>query len=402
MNLKFNQFAIMTLLCITIVSCKKKEEETPAPQNNTATSAAIILNCDISSGITLINHNPLGIDYVINCPVVVSSGNFKIDNDVSIQITPNGSLTIDGDAYITAVGLQNKPITFEGVTNTPGSWSNISIETNDPRNVMDYCVLKNGGSTINDYVRVGGFSYDSKAMLYVYGKLALTNSTFSNSGGQGVWFASESEALNLKSNTFSNNKSLPLVIYAGNMDNCDFASCSFTNNVKNNIGIYGITSNSEIAESVIIKKAPVFYFVMSDLNFLKDTEFNAGTHFVMSAESLIRIYYDGSLKIKGTAAEPVTIEGESNIAGFWSGLHINSNNVKNEFTYLNISDGGNQPTTVSSVTANISVADIAHPGYLKISNVNSTNFAGCALAIDDTQTTLVNNSSLTIPTACEY
>lgn len=391
----------MTLMCIAFISCKKKEDN-PTPQNNSINSGAIILSCDISSNTKLTNHNPFGVDYIINCPVVVTSGEFTIDNDVTIQITPQGSLKIKDDAYISAVGLQNKPITFEGVTSNSGSWSNISIETNDPRNIMDYCVLKNGGSTVNDYVRVGGFSYNSKAMLYVLGKLVLTNSSFTNSGGQGVWFASESEAVNLESNSFKNNKSFPLVIYAGNMANCDFASCSFTNNVKNNIGIYGITSNSEIAEAVIIKKAPVFYFVMSDLNFLNDTEFNAGTHFVMSEASLIRIYYDGSLKIKGTSSEPVTIEGESNIAGFWSGLHIKSNNVKNKFTYLNISDGGNQPTTVSSVTANISVADIAHPGYLEISNVNSTNFAGCALAVDDTQTTLVNNSSITIPEACTY
>lgn len=384
------------MMGFTFLSCKKTENPT-IPSSN-----AIVLDCDISSDMTLTNHNRVGVDYIIDCPVVVSSGKFSIDTNVTIQITSNGSLTINGSAYINAIGMPNKPVTFGGESNNMGSWSNISIETNDTRNKMDYCILKNGGSTINDFVRVGGFSYASKAMLYVYGRLTLTNSTFSNSEGQGVWFASEAVATSVKSNSFIANKSFPIAIYAGNMVNCDFSSCSFSGNSKNHIAIYGVTSNAEIAEAVVIKQAPVSYYALSDLNFLNNTEFNAGTKFVMSSSSLIRVYYDGYLKINGTSAEPVTIEGESNIAGFWDGIHIKSNSVKNEFTYLNISDGGNEPTTVSDVTANISVADIAHSGYLKISNVTSTNFSGCALAADDVEATIVNNSTLTIPVSCEY
>jgi hypothetical protein len=399
MKRTITQLGMMAMLGFAFLSCKKEEG---TPITNTTLSGAIVLDCDISNDITLTNHNKTGVEYILNRAVVVSSGKFAIDTNVRIQITPQGSLTINGSAYINAVGLADKPITFEGTSSTAGSWSNISIETNDTRNKMDYCILKNGGSTVNDYVRVGGSSYSSKAMLYVFGRLSLTNSTLSNSEGQGVWFASESVATSLKSNVFSQNKSFPIAVYAGNMANCDFASCTFTDNSKNNIAIYGVTSNSEIAEAVTIKKAPVAYYVMSELNFLNNTEFNAGTNFIMSSSSLIRIYYDGYLKINGTALEPVNIVGESNMAGFWDGIHIKSNSVKNEFTYLNISDGGNEPTTISSVKANISVADIAHAGYLKLSNVTSTNFSGCALAADDTEATVVNNSTLTIEVSCTY
>lgn len=397
--MKHFQILSTGLIFLSLLSCDKKED--PDPTTSPA-QGAITLNCDISSDILLTNHNKLGVDYIIDCPVTVSAGKFAIDTNVRIQITPQGSLTINGTAYISAIGKENNPITFEGTSNTAGSWAYIAVNSNDNRNKMDYCILKNGGSTVDDYVRVAGFGYSSKAMLYAYGRLSLTNSTITNSEGQGVWFAQESKALDIKNNTFENNKSFPIAIYAGNMDNCDFASCTFTSNQKNQIAIYSVTSNAEVAEAVTIKKAPVAYYVLSSINFLDKTEFNAGTNFIVSSAAAIRVEETGYLKIKGTATENVSIEGESKTAGFWTGIHVESANTNNEFTYLNISDGGNEAVFITEIKANIAVGNPIEPGYLKLSNVSSTNFTGCALAIAGTDVTLVNNSTLTIPDACDY
>ncbi len=380
-------------LLILLAAC---EENDPTANN----SEPITLSCSINSSITLTNHNLKGVDYIINCPVDVVGGTFKIDTAVTIQFTSGGSLTIWNDAYIQAIGMENKPIIFEGTSNTKGSWGYVQIASPDNRNEMKYCVLRNGG---NDTFATGAaeFTYETNPILFVDGRLSLDHCTIENSEQDGAFFAGSSVIRGLSNTSFIGNSRFPISLYGGNMENTSFGTCTFSGNGNNYIGLFSKTSNAVVEENAVFNKASVPYYPITEMNFEENLTINAGVTFVMKSASLMSKGGNGFIKINGTSAEPVTIRGESNSAGFWRGLLVNTDNTENKFFYLNISNGGNSPTAFTDVKANISVGSV-RKARLEINNVTSTLFDGCAIAVSIADGTLINNTGISVPVECTY
>ncbi len=395
---------LFALLALSATACTK-EEITPEPTPTPAPPVpigAIVLNCSYQNGVTLTNQNKNGVDYIVNCDVEILGGKLQIDTNVIIQFATNTSLVVKQNAYIEAVGTASKTIVFESNSGNNTSWKGIFIESDDTRNKLDYCSIKNGG-TYSSSSYVGFSSLTQKANLYVFGKLAVTNSTISNSAGDGIFFGSESTALTFSNNIVSNNARYPITIYPPNLQNLSLLTCTFSANTNNQIGIYPVSSNKEVEFATLINKSPIPYFSFEDLNFNNNLDIKPGVTLIMASSKALTISGTWFIKVIGTSTEPIVIKGEVSSAGFWDGIFVNTNNSLNEFNYLNVSDGGNQPTaTVSSIKANISVGSRVSSAQLKLSNTTSTNFTGCALAITgySNTTTVVNNSTITIPTPC--
>jgi hypothetical protein len=396
-------------LCATLaVACKKEDvEPTPAPTPPPApVEGPITLSCSYNNGLTLTNHykKGSGVDYIINCDCEITGGKLAIDTNVVIQFTNGGSLTIKNNAYIEAKGTPSKTIVFEGTVNASESWRGVFIESNDPRNTMDYCVVKNAGNEAYDGV-IGASTYNTKANLWVSGNLKLTNSIISGSGGEGIYFYKQATLLTFSNNLVSNNAKNAMVIYAGDIANLGVNTSTFVGNTQNYIGLYSTSSNEEVAESVVINKANAPYLLMNDIFFKNNLTVNAGTTIHSKAAKTFGIDGSGFIKMIGTAAEPITLTGESNVAGFWNGLFISTTNPLNEINYCNISGGGNSIPFYqlpNDSKGNIAIGWGAGPGFLKVgANTNSTNSSGCVLA-RSANSTITNNSGLILTTPCIY
>lgn len=400
------KFTLLGILALSCVACKKNEiEPEPTEPAPTPTPAGpITLNCSYNAPLTLTNHNKNGVDYIVNCDVEFTGGRLFIDTNVIIQFTGSGSLNIKQGGYIEAIGTSSKTITFESNNGVNTNWQGIFVNSDDVRNKLVFCSIKNAGA-FTSISNVGASNLKEKAALHIYGKSAVVNCTITNSAGDGVYFGSESTALTFTNNVINNNTRYPITIYPPNLVNLSLQSCTLSGNTNNQIGLYSVSSNEEVEFATTINKANIDYKALVNLNFRNNLDIKPGVNLVMGSAMVLSIGNTGFFKAIGTPAEPINIKGEVAIAGFWDGIFINTDNVLNEFDYVNVSDGGNQPTaTISSIKANISVGSPVSNAKFKISNSTSTNFTGCALAACGTtaQVTITNNSTINIPAACQY
>jgi hypothetical protein len=399
-----NLLLTLSLSAVFIFSCKKEDTQ-PEPL---PVLGAITLGCSYNNGLTLTNHNKIGsgVDYIVNCDCEITRGKLAIDTNVIIQFSTSGSLKIKDNAYIEAKGSPSKTIVFEGQINAWSSWKGLFIESNDPRNSMDYCVVRNGGNT--DYTGyIGTSSYDTKANIWVSGNFKLSNSLVTGSGGEGLYFYEEATLLTFSNNVVSNNAKAPIILYSGDIANLGVATTTFIGNTDNYIGLYSVSSNKEVAESVVFNKAGVSYMLLNSHYFQNNLTVNPGVTIQSKASLALGIQGTGFIKMIGTATDPITLTGEVNVAGFWNGIVIGTTNPLNEINFINISGGGNSIPYYQVPTAgkgNIAVGYPAvGPAFLKLgSNTNSANSSGCILAVSAGNSTITNNSSLLLTVPCTY
>lgn len=110
-------------------------------------------------------------------------------------------LWVTSEGGIIANGTASDKIVFSGLTQSPGAWKGIEIQSASSFNLLNNAEVSYGGGT-------GGRG----ANIYMYGsssgtKLTLTNSLVSHSESYGVRAASGNAVLTESSNTFSNNAS---------------------------------------------------------------------------------------------------------------------------------------------------------------------------------------------------
>jgi predicted RecA/RadA family phage recombinase len=131
-------------------------------------------------------------------PIYVVTGSISINSPLTINpgttiiFKQNAGFTVSSTGSLKAVGTSVAPITFTGETKTPGFWKGICYyNTPSADNILSYVVIEYGGSTYFSYtdsqkanlaITVSGGTYHCT--------VAVTNSTFSNSGGYGIVLSS--------------------------------------------------------------------------------------------------------------------------------------------------------------------------------------------------------------------
>jgi len=124
------------------------------------------------------------------------------ENDVSFWVNSGSALVADGTS--------SDPITM---TATPGNeqqgwWRGIAFYSNNANNTLDYVEIRHAGKT-----DMSGISEPTNVALESESFLNLTNSTITDSGGNGVYCDASDASLSASGNTFSNNAGL-------NVGNC--------------------------------------------------------------------------------------------------------------------------------------------------------------------------------------
>lgn len=96
----------------------------------------------------------------------------------------------------------------------------------------------------------------------------------------------------------------------------------------------------------------------------------------------------GTLRVNGTATNPVVLKGNVSNAGSWRGVYIYSSSTQNKLNYCNIQDGGGEPFSSNGESANLVIS-----GRANISNCSFTNSADYGVEIrDGANYTFENNS----------
>lgn len=361
-----------------------------------------VLPCNINSNKTLTDINPDGVDYIVECDAEVTNGTLTIEPGVIIEFKTSARLIIKDMGIIKANGTDTKHIIMRGTSSATGAWDGVSIESNNSGNQMSYVEVLNAGETENFNTSVGGFSYDKKTAVAVYGKLSIKNCIVKGSGGDGISFSTEATVLGFENNTLTQNARYPIVTYCGHINAMNFATCTLTGNTQSYIAVFSTSSNNEVEETTTFKATSIPFLAINDLYFQSDLTFDAGAVLVFQNDLGLGIQGNGRILTNGTAAKPVIWRGESEVAGYWRGCLVNTVNPLNVLNHTIIADAGSSENAYSTGKTSLAVGSVVE-AKLTINNISAPRFVNCAVSVGSSSwgATMTNNSP-EITSICTY
>lgn len=313
-----------------------------------------VLDCNISSPTTLVD-GPAEVDYLVECVVDVTAA-LTIEAGVVIEFAENAGLGIYDNGSIKAIGETEKNIVFRGTQDVAGFWRGIHIETRSVNNVFNHVQIRNAGS---NYV----YCCNDKASLFLKGGLlALDNTLITEGGGSGLVVKGDAEFGSLTNIQITGHDEYPVMTTAEALGYFGDPESDFSGNTQDFIYI----NNSSLSETTTWSETNVPYMLNGDvLDVTAGLTIAAGTIIEVESDGGIGVYDNGSITVNGTSSNPVIIRGKEALAGYWRGIHMETNSISNNLNYLEIYDAGSNYVYCCNAIAALFFKD----GRCAISNV---------------------------------
>ncbi|AFL81567.1 hypothetical protein Aeqsu_2104 [Aequorivita sublithincola DSM 14238] len=313
-------------------SITEEDGDATSPNSPKGNTAPLTLDCNYfkDNPNTVLKDNPEApIDYIITCFTRID-GKLTIEPGVVIAFEQNAGMEFKDKSSFSMIGTAAKPILLTGKEKTPGFWRGIYTESPNSNNVMNYVTIDYAG---------GG---NSKSALAIYGEassIKMENCTVSNSKFTGMFVrddvAKDVNNINMKNSTFTkNNIPVKTNITRLNMFN---GSNSFSGN-KND---YVYIDRENLKGDATWSKLDVPYFLQNNFRYQDGVlTVEPGVEIIISAQNWMHLSNKASLVMVGTAAEPIIIRGEHDVAGFWQQLNIDSSSPLNEIGHVIFKNAG--------------------------------------------------------------
>ncbi|SDK64729.1 REJ domain-containing protein [Catalinimonas alkaloidigena] len=275
-------------------------------------------------------------DCIVDGDIYVSAA-LTVEPGVVIQFQPESGFATKETGSLSAVGNATKPIVFKGTSASPGSWSSILFDSNNPANKLEYVTLEYGG--FQEY-----YLGNQEAMVIVgdAARADIKHCTFLNSQNYGLYLYDEAVSVMLEDNQFLGNEGPAAYLHASQMAWMDKASDYAGEGNANGKQFL------QVAASNVEKSAtwPALNVPFRIAGTAKTTDASV----VVTVEAGARIQFEGddagiwvdkgALKAVGTAAAPIVFTGAVESPGAWSALYFSTSNANNELSYVTVAYGG--------------------------------------------------------------
>ena len=328
-----------------------------------------------------------GVDYVINCMLVISDCKLKIEPGVHIQFEgAQSGIYVKDKGELDIIGKSDKRIILEGKTPEKGSWAGIIIGS-DKDNEIVYADILHAGGTQHQWM------YDKAAVGLGFKdknpKLRLSNCNIQLSGGHGLYVSSASGNISrFNDNVFEENEGYPVYIPFAEIGNIESGTVYNNPNKPNKepaIALYGEDAGGNFADLTYSKRLSfinVPYRIMNacivdgghlsfdpgiTMEFMPDTYLG-----VVGTDSV------SSIEAKGTTTNPITFtKASSDLAAGWSGIYFANTSTYNKLSNCIIEYGGKSSPYGTVGIGNIIVGGDYSQGKVTVDDCiirNSTHF----------------------------
>ena len=284
---------------------------------------------------------------------------------------PNGGLEIAAGGSLKAVGTVDNKITFKGEQDVRGYWRGLLFESNNTNNELSFVIIANGGENGFD-----GADLKSNIMVDGSGRLKITNTTSTKSGGYGLYTRQLASSLSDFANNIFTDNVAPVMTRINHYHYFD-SGTSFVGNDDDYIDSYW--SNEDVTGNVTWQKLDVAYRMSTNLESITgNVVIAAGATFMGQPNGGLTISTGGSLKSNGTAIAPITFKGEQDVVGYWRGIRFSSNNANNLLNNVNIANGGEKGFDGANRKANV---EISNGGIATITNSTLSKSGGVGIRV---------------------
>jgi len=258
-------------------------------------------------------------DIVIEAPVTIAeSVEFQFTQSTRLRVLPGGSLN--------AVGDEGRRITFRGTNEIPGFWDGVEIDSNSDQNRLEFVDITNGGSSgyANVYMQ-----RDSR--------LAVRNTTISESETFGIEAEPNVEFPEFTGNTFASNGSGPMRIPVSLLDGVDETSSYAGGSGPKRITVYDADITGASTWSAM--DVPVFF--EQDIFLETPVTVDPGAEFRFGQSTSLVVRSGASLNaLSNESAGRTRFVGDEDVAGYWWGIQVIAASTENVLDYCEVANGG--------------------------------------------------------------
>jgi hypothetical protein len=328
MKINIKKSALLLLGVAVFSSCEQEDPLVGTTQT---------LECDyFTQDRVLVDDPDVTIDYLITCDMDVS-GDITVMPGVTIAFATDAGISVSENGSFKAEGTALLPILFTGEDGVKGSWRGILIDSNDPKNVFDHCVVEHaGGIAHNSNGDKGAF------VIWAESKATITNSIIRKSLTNGINAVYSNSLITLGGNTMTTNDGAPMLIdvsYVGIPTSLD--SYSGNGNPRIMVRIYSHT----VSENTTWHKVDVDYQISGG------PEMQVRQTAVLTIEPGVKAYFDAGCSLQafdqaaifaeGTVNEPIVFSGTNAANGAWGGIYFNyTSNTQNSLRYVKVEYAG--------------------------------------------------------------
>ena len=270
----------------------------------------------------------------VSIPWTIEAGNTLILEEDAV-------ISVSGDeGALHAVGTELSPILFTGAQKTRGYWWSVNLDgTNHADNQLDYVTFEYGGSIAHDANSAClRMIADSRGVT-----AGISNSTFRECGGYGLYLAGSAILPGFAGNTFTDNTLGPVMSGSTAVHQLDTTS-TYTGNDVDEVRVAADWVNA----NVTWENLGVPYNLDGGLD-VNGTEQNPvvwtlapGVTLILPAAAILSVAGDYSgLRAVGTAELPITFTGAEKTAGFWKAIRFDGTlNAANVIDHAVLEYGG--------------------------------------------------------------
>ncbi|MEM7417747.1 MAG: Ig-like domain-containing protein [Gemmatimonadota bacterium] len=293
----------------------------------------LLVQSDVADGTTL----PSGTCWTAQSALAVNDGTLTVEPDVEVSFGPSGSLSINGDARLSAIGTALMPITFTS-TDPASHWRGIRFDdSRSADNRLEYVTVENGGSD-----QWSGATYSASGLLLEGNSLVnISMSEIIGSAAQGFTAYGEAE-FSITGTTFDGN-AVAAWLHPNNVEGMGTDN-AFVANDDNVVRIsYGNNDRVETAQSWANIGVP--YELQERLFIDADLTIDPGVTIHARSDVSVIVRNAGSLNATGTVQESITFVGSEDVRGWWQGIQFQTQSVNNVFEYVEMGNGGSDQWT---------------------------------------------------------
>jgi len=334
-----------------------------------------------------IYNGPGNLKYLVSGKIEVVSGlrameglELYMDRDSEINITTRG--------YLVALGSNQYPIKFRGKESMDGGyWKGISFMSADIKNELNFVEIYDAGSDIMDDLH-------NKTAIGLGGaneaKLKLSSIKIAQSGGNGLYVENGAELGSLDFLKFYENQGPAVSMAANNVQKLNNAGgMEFIGNGHNGVEIFGSTLFSQDGSETVWPALHfgATYLVTGNLGIQSGVKILPGAVFKFAEDKMLGVFPNGYVIAQGTATNKIVFTGANDTKGFWNGIRIQSDSVKNLLDHAEVLYAGKTEMPGVAKIASIGL-DGDYLANLTIKNSKIAHGHGYGIALEDSRTSL--------------
>lgn len=325
--------AFLLFSIVVLSSCSKEDVDPPIVELE-----PLVIDCStpVADGktLTLENRNN-GVDYIINC-VYAPTGDLIINPDVTIQFGADAGIKVRGTGSIQVLGTSEEQIVLTGEDKIAGSWRGVFIDTNDPKNKIQYTRIQYaGGGSFNSNGDLGA------VIVYADSRLDMNNTTITNSETYGFNASYGGGELTLVNNTIL---ACDAPMYMEGEYPTTISGGSYTGNTLDAI----IVASDQITGEHNWTKLDVPYHLPGGVQVIPGGKLTIKPGVVMKFGQDSRLHINEgasgpkpSLIAVGTTDDPIIFTSIDNTLSAWRGIYFDSPSTLNEIAFATIENASN-------------------------------------------------------------